>query len=295
MSGSNTENNNSTKRSSDEKPFPTQLPFVPLPEGELAKNVPADWWKTLFDEMYLKTDGDMIENNTITKSEVDLFLKVGSLSPNLHILDLCCGQGRHSLEFARRGFSKLDGLDYSDFLINLAKQRATTEKLAVTFKQGDARLLPYPDNSFDAVVMLANSFGYFVDKKDDIVVLNEVYRVLKSGGHILLDLTDGTYIRNNFNKKVMEWIGEDMYVYRERELAGDRLVGREVICNVDKGVIRDQFYAERLYNYDDIKQCLLNTNFKQLKYEDSISNAPSNDHPDLGMLAQRMIIKGYKL
>jgi len=288
------DNANSTTNRAVEKPFPTQLPFTPYPEGELVKRVPSDWWKTLFDEMYLKTDGDMVEDNSITKSEIDLFLKVDELSSKQHILDLCCGQGRHSLELARRGFTNLDGLDYSEFLINLAKKRATTEKLQVIFTQGDARQLPFPDNSFDVVAMLANSFGYFVDKKDDIVVLKEVYRVLKSGGHVLLDLTDGAYIRNHYNKTVMEWIDEDMYVYRERELASDRLVGREVICHVDKGVIRDQFYAERLYAYDDIKQCLLNTNFKELKYEDSIYNQHLDEHPDLGMLAQRMIIKGFK-
>jgi len=118
------DNANSTTNRLVEKPFPTQLPFTPYSEGELAKRVPSDWWKTLFDEMYLKTDGDMVENNSITKSEIDLFLKVGELSTKQHILDLCCGQGRHSLELARRGFTNLDGLDYSEFLINLAKKKS---------------------------------------------------------------------------------------------------------------------------------------------------------------------------
>lgn len=37
--------------------------------------VPKSWWKTLFaDEMYLKTDGDVVEDPSITAAEVDQLL-----------------------------------------------------------------------------------------------------------------------------------------------------------------------------------------------------------------------------
>jgi len=283
------------KHSSNKKKFPTQLPFTPYPDGDLANHVSADWWKILFDELYLKTDGDNYdgEDDTITKSEIDLMIKISGFTPSQHILDLCCGQGRHSFELARRGFTKVDGLDYSDYLINIAKQRAVSSKLPVIFTQGDARQIPFPDGTFDVIMLLANSFGYFEDKNDDIAVLKEVYRALKPGGYVLLDITDGTYIKNNYNKTVLEWIDEDVYVYRQREIKGDRLVAREAVCSVDKGLIRDHFYAERLYAYDDIKQSLLSTNFKELKYEDTITH--HHEYIDWGMLAQRMIIRGFKI
>ena len=88
------------------------------PVEDLEKYVKADWWRHIFNANYLRTDGDVVEDQTITKDEVDLFTKI--LSPTLDsvILDLCCGQGRHSLELASRGFTNLSGLDRSHYLSN---------------------------------------------------------------------------------------------------------------------------------------------------------------------------------
>src|SRR5262245_57006496 len=95
----------------------------PLPN--LASHVPADWWRTLFGALYLGTDGDVVKNDRITAEEVDLLVAAAALSHRHRILDLCCGQGRHALELAWRGFDHVTGLDHSSFLVQLARQRAT--------------------------------------------------------------------------------------------------------------------------------------------------------------------------
>ena len=134
---------------------------------------------------YLKTDGDMVENDTMTAKEVDLFSRIGSLKPEMKVLDLCCGQGRHSLELASKGFQSVTGFDYSQFLLDTAKKRLAEKRATnsafpdVTFVQGDARALPFDDSTFDAVLCLGNSFGYFTSPGDDRKVLREVARVVK--------------------------------------------------------------------------------------------------------------------
>ena len=77
------------------------------PVENLESYVKADWWRHLFNANYLRTDGDVVEDPEITGNEVDLFLETINCSMDSSILDLCCGQGRHALEIARRGYGKL--------------------------------------------------------------------------------------------------------------------------------------------------------------------------------------------
>lgn len=79
------------------------------PVEDLEVHVRSDWWQTLFNSLYLKTDADLLDDMELTRKEVDLIVSILGLVPEEKILDLCCGQGRHVLELARRGFSNVDG------------------------------------------------------------------------------------------------------------------------------------------------------------------------------------------
>jgi D-alanine-D-alanine ligase len=152
------------------------------PVEDLESYVKADWWRQIFNANYLRTDGDVVEDPNITRNEIDLFLSVLTPSKESTILDLCCGQGRHTLELARRGYQNLFGLDRSHYLINRAKSIGKKEALKVAFKEGDARKLPFPADKFDFIMIPGNSFGYFESSHDDTKVLEEVRRILKPGG-----------------------------------------------------------------------------------------------------------------
>ena len=228
----------------------------------LEEHVTSDWWRHIFNAIYIKTDADVIDDLNITKKEIDLFSEILHLSPEDNILDLCCGQGRHCLELARRNFN-IEGLDRSHYLIQKARAQARKESLPVKFKEGDARKLPYHTDSLDAVMILGNSFGYFETIKDDIRVLKEVFRVLKPWGQLLIDVKDGEYLKGNFQPRSWEWIDKKMFVCRERSLSLDsqQLISREVVTHVEKGVIADQFYADRLYRRESIKELLKTSGF----------------------------------
>ena len=83
----------------------SKLADVLGPVENLESYVKADWWKHLFNANYLRTDGDVVNDNAITQAEVDIFEKILAVDKNAAMLDLCCGQGRHVMEFARRGFT----------------------------------------------------------------------------------------------------------------------------------------------------------------------------------------------
>ena len=260
------------------------------PVEDLESYVKADWWRDIFNANYLRTDGDVVEDPDITEADIDAFLELVDVGRDACILDLCCGQGRHLLELARRGFSNLYGVDRSHYLISRAKRVARQQGFVATFREGDARKLRFREDTFDLIYLAGNSFGYFESAEDDIVVLGELRRLLKPAGQLLIDFTDGDFLRDNFEARSWEWIDKDYFVCRERTLSKDnaRLISREVITHTRKGVVADQFYAERLYNADQIGALLAENGFDVL--EARPMSTVSKRNQDLGMMARRIIL-----
>ena len=67
-----------------------------------------------------------------------------------------------------------------------------------------------------------------------------------------------------FTSRSWEWIDHQTFVCRERTLSKDekRLHSREVVVSVTRGVVRDQFYSERLYGRNELIQLLLEAGFE---------------------------------
>ena len=83
------------------------------------------------------------------------------LRPGARVLDVCCGTGASALHAARTvgETGSVTGVDLSARLLGLARRKAKKEGLAnVDFRVGDMAHLPFPDASFDAVVIV---FGIF--------------------------------------------------------------------------------------------------------------------------------------
>ncbi len=261
------------------------------PVSDLERHLPADWWQTLFNSLYLKTDGDVVENAANTKTDIDLLLATAGLEVNDQILDLCCGQGRHTLELARRGFRQVTGVDRSRYLVRLARTRARKEGLTATFREGDARSVRLKPGSFHCVMMMGNSFGYFDSEEDDAAVLETAQRVLVSKGTLVMDITDGEWTRQNFERRSWEWVDQNHFVCRERNLASDgrRLISREVIVHAERGVLADQFYSERLYTRREIQELLESVGFSQVRFHADVQSDSSRNQ-DLGMMAHRFFL-----
>jgi SAM-dependent methyltransferase len=145
------------------------------------------WYDNFFDEWYLKYWVKPI-TATRTSNEVDAIVDYLKLtkSPTCKVLDLCCGQGRHSLELARRGYHVV-GYDLSDTLLSESRRIAQLENLTTcTFVQGDMRELTY-ENEFTGAFNFYTAFGYFEHDDENQVVLDVVSKALKQDGRFLLD------------------------------------------------------------------------------------------------------------
>lgn len=271
------------------KPLP-KTPRTLGPVSDLEKHLPAEWWRTLFNALYLKTDGDVVENDLNTQADIDLLIGAAGITPDDRLLDVCCGQGRHSLELARRGYRNIQGIDRSRYLIRTARKRNKDKGYTVKFSEGDARMLRLPESSRDCVFLMGNSFGYFEHEDEDIAVLGCVKHILKSEGTLVLDIVDGRWMADHFEPRSWEWIDQNHFVNRERSLTADRsrIISREVITHAELGVLADQFYAERLYTLEGITDILSGLGFTDIT--NASVQSLSTRGQDLGMMAHRMFI-----
>lgn len=99
------------------------------------------------------------------------------------LLEIGCGLGTDLLQFARGG-AIVTGVDLTPASIELVKRRFNLYGLAVDARVADAEKLPFPDNSFDVVY----SFGVLHHTPNTPKAVDEVYRVLKPGGKIVIML-----------------------------------------------------------------------------------------------------------
>ena len=115
------------------------------------------------------------------------------------VLDVACGNGRHSLIFAAKGFDVL-GIDLSSFLISEANKKLQTDyrkqKKHLRFEIRDMRNITHV-NEFDLAVNLFSSFGYFEKDSENFKVFKSIARALKPGGYFFFDFLNETELKKN--------------------------------------------------------------------------------------------------
>ncbi len=255
--------------------------------------VDPDWWRTLFDEVYLVTDKRTVDDSDITRREIDILSRILPLEPDARILDLCGGQGRHTLELCRRGFRHCTVLDYSRPLLCLGRRNAARENLSVGFIQGDARSLAMDAGSFDHILILGNSLGYMADREADLRILTECQRVLEGSGWLLLDVADGGAVRRKITPNAWHEINGEVVVCREREIRDGCVCAREMVLRKSSGLVRDQNYRIRLYSSDDLVTLVGQAGFTDIRCHNPQSAALARDK-DIGCMQQRLLISARK-
>lgn len=111
------------------------------------------------------------------------------LVPGDSVLDVCCGTGDLAFELVDRVSpgGHVVGCDFSEPMLDLAREKAADRGASVRFEWADALQLPYDDGRFDAVTV---GFGVrnFADRDQG---LREMFRVLKPGGRlVILEFTE---------------------------------------------------------------------------------------------------------
>jgi len=217
--------------------------------------------------------------------EVDRMISLLQIPCGAHVLDLCCGVGRHSLELARRGF-KVTAVDRTKLYLDKARERAEAEGLELEFVQEDMRSFSRRCG-FDAIVNLYTSFGYFEDMEEDRQVVKNVHSSLRAGGPFLIEMMGKEVLARIFVER--GWREEEGVITLEERKVTRNWSWCENRWVAIKGDERREFrISHRLYSAIELSGLLRDCGFSQAEVYGDLEGNPY-DHT-----AKRLVIRATK-
>jgi 2-polyprenyl-3-methyl-5-hydroxy-6-metoxy-1,4-benzoquinol methylase len=118
-------------------------------------------------------------------AEVEFIVQNCGLRPGDSVLDFGCGQGRHTIDLAARGF-RATGIDYVSSFIDIARAAAHSIPDA-TFELADCRTVEL-GRMFDTGLCLYDVIGSYADERDNLALLRNLTRHTKPGGFVLISV-----------------------------------------------------------------------------------------------------------
>lgn len=224
-----------------------------------SRRVREPWYATAFAEDYLEIDQHV---HTVDGSarDVQRVLELLGAAQPARILDLCCGYGRHSLHLASLGYDVV-GADLSPVLLERARNDALSQKLDVSWFQGDMRNLPFLAE-FDAIVCLFNSIGYLESKSEDERALQSIRRYIRGSGRAVIQIGNIYQLIRNLRSTDWFQLSDRLLVLEKREFDVAR---REL--RLDLSLLRDfrvmstERYQMRMYSCSEMQEMLERSGF----------------------------------
>ena len=234
------------------------------------------WYETYFGRDYARYD-----SHPNTRKEVRLITDV-LREDTESILDLACGAGRHTHPLAKSGYD-VTALDRSNEMLKRARRKKTSAR----FVKGDMRSLPFEDGSFDAVVSMFSSIGYFENEFENFRVLSEISRVLAPGGRVVIDHVNRDYLIRHFQPQSWFTHGGLMVVEsREFDLVTCR---SELDVGVFDGTdVREYHHSIRLYTAAELAMLLASVGI------DTLDVMGDFDGQELSFESPRLILIGER-
>ena len=166
---------------------------------------------------------EMLEWNPALKEwekDVTRFFPAGA-----KILDIGCGLGREAFALSDMGFD-VTGVDISGEVIARVKQLAADRGYGIPFYEYGGKKLPFPDGSFDAVLVWAQTFGLLYGDGYKRDCLAEWKRVLKKDGLASFSAHDFSYLKEH-HPDCLE--GRQFHPYAGAEIYWETFEAPEII------------------------------------------------------------------
>ena len=143
-----------------------------------------EWWRTFFDEDYLRIWGQSLSEENNAKQAAELWSML-DLSPGCQILDAPCGWGRLSRPLALLGATVV-GIDQSETMLAIAegnRGELPTERLR--YLRHDLRT-PLLETGFDVACNIFSSFGYGTEE-EDVAIFRTLRDATRPGGQVVVE------------------------------------------------------------------------------------------------------------
>jgi len=238
-----------------------------------------EWFESpLYDLLYKHRDED----------EASAFITAlkSTLEPTLgsNILDLACGNGRHSIALSQ--FGKVHGVDLSEKQIRKAKERNIPN---AEFFIHDMRNIIKKDY-FHYIFNLFSSFGYFEDQIENQKVLDGVCLSLKSKGIFIQDYLNSEHVLSNLiaNEDVLT---SDYNFRIERKIENNFVIKQiNVFQNPTNQPVGIFYEKVRMYSKSDLEEMHLQAGLQILNIFGNydLNHFDKTNSPRLILISQKI-------
>ena len=232
---------------------------------------------------------DKLINDVDYKKWVDYYFKIFKrygLSPKLG-LDLGCGTGNLTVEFANRGI-EMTGVDISEDMLMVAREKSEgMDILYLNQDMCDFELY----GTVDFIVSSLDCMNYITDKRDLLRVMKLVNNYLEPGGLFIFDINTRHKLENIIGNNTFILENDDVFCSWQNEYDKKRKICDFYLtffCKDKKGYMRfDEHHSERAYEIGEIKTIIEKSGMKLLKvYHDHSFENPAKDSERVFFVAQ---------
>ena len=237
------------------------------------------FWRELYPYMF--TEGRF----AAAPQEVDQILALTNFEGRT-ILDLACGPGRHSVEFAGRGY-QVTGVDRTSFLIELGQERAARAGVGVEWVKSDMREFVRP-NSFDLALSMFTSLGYFETNEEERRVLRNIRESLRPGATLLVEMAAKERLAQIWAPANRHSFPDGAVLFESREVYDDWSRIRQEWTLIKDGRARSFPFTHSIYSGRELKTELLLAGFGEVRLFGDLLGQP------FGMGAPRLVALATK-
>lgn len=238
-----------------------------------------DFWFLFYDWMFPE------ESFQQAREQTDDLIQLSGVNKGA-VLDLCCGPGRHSIPFAKKGFN-VTGVDLQPALLEKAKDYSAKENASIEYLEAD--MLTFKrSNSFDLIINMFSSFGYFSDPEDDFRVLENAYHSLKNGGKIIMDVRGKEiHAMANITSFSQEMPNGDL-IFHRTEVNDDWTRSNSDWVHVRGGKAQKFKMDFNLYSGSELRALLKKAGFHEVRIYGDLKGAAYNHN------AKRLVVLAVK-
>lgn len=181
---------------------------------KLNKTYSLNWFQTWFDSPYYHL---LYKSRNSKEAErfLDNLIKFLKPKQDSLFLDLACGRGRYSVYLNQKGFNVI-GVDLSETSIKHNLQFANE---TLSFFVHDMRE-EFKNNYFDYVFNLFTSFGYFEKESENLQVIQNIHKGLKTNGILVIDYMNTHKVISNLVSKEIKLV-DDIQFNIERKMQNE--------------------------------------------------------------------------
>ncbi|MGA3089650.1 MAG: class I SAM-dependent methyltransferase [Terriglobales bacterium] len=178
------------------------------------------------------------------------------------LLDLCCGPGRHAVEFAQCGF-RVTGVDRSPFLLDRAREHASQTGTSIEWIMEDMRSFVRPA-TFDLACNLFTSFGYFREEQDNLRVLRNLHQSLKDTGVVVLELVGKERLARTWQNTISTELADGSLIVQRPQVRDNwcRIYSDWIL--IKDGRARSFGFEHTIYSGRELQDRLLSCGFEQV-------------------------------